>query len=97
VSRQTENLDFSRFFRELGGRLRQQRIRHRYTQEDMIGFGFSARHWQQVEAGRAITTKTLIRACRAFGIKLSAMLRDLDEEVRLRDANSSTLVNRPRK
>jgi len=58
-----------------------QRIRHRYTQEDMIGFGFSARHWQQVEAGRAITIKTLVRACRVFNIRLSTVLQGLDGKV----------------
>jgi transcriptional regulator with XRE-family HTH domain len=84
LSRQAENLDFTLFFKELGSRLRRQRIRHHYTQEDMIGFGFSARHWQQVEAGRAITIKTLVRACRVFGITLSTVLHGLDGEVRER-------------
>lgn len=97
MPRETENLDFGPFFRELGGRLRQQRIRHRYTQEDMIGFGFSARHWQQVEGGRAITLKTLVRACRVFGIKLSAVLRGLDEEVRDTSDSLRAVVSRPRK
>jgi transcriptional regulator with XRE-family HTH domain len=81
LSRQSDDLDFTPFFKELGSRLRKQRIRHSFTQEDMIGFGFSARHWQQVEAGRAITIKTLVRACRVFGVNLSTVLRGLDSEV----------------
>jgi hypothetical protein len=28
---------------------------HGHSQEDMISFGFSARHWQQIEAGRPLT------------------------------------------
>jgi len=49
------------FFRRLGGRIRVLRKKAGYTQEDMISFGFSARHWQQIEAGRPITLTTLLR------------------------------------
>jgi len=42
-------------FSLLGSRVRQLRKKHGYSQEDMISFGFSARHWQQVEAGPAVT------------------------------------------
>ena len=38
------------------------------SQEDMISFGFSARHWQQIEAGRPITVKTLLRISETFGV-----------------------------
>ena len=37
-----------------------------HTQEDMISLGFSARHWQQIEAGRPITVTTLLRICDVF-------------------------------
>jgi predicted nucleic acid-binding Zn ribbon protein len=49
------------FFRALGQRIRELQVKSGYSQEDMIGFGFSARHWQQVEAGRPITVTTLLR------------------------------------
>jgi transcriptional regulator with XRE-family HTH domain len=49
------------FFRRLGGRIKALRQQAGYTQEDMISFGFSARHWQQIEAGRPITLTTLLR------------------------------------
>jgi len=39
------------FFRALGQRVKKLRTSRGYTQEDMIGLGFSARHWQQIEAG----------------------------------------------
>jgi transcriptional regulator with XRE-family HTH domain len=90
----SEDLDFARFFKELGGRLRAQRQRRRYTQEDMIGFGFSARHWQQVEAGRPITLKTLVRACRVFDITLARILRGLDREVPNRPSAGRTAGRR---
>jgi len=49
------------FFRRLGLRIKELRKQAGYTQEDMISFGFSARHWQQIEAGRPITLITLLR------------------------------------
>lgn len=57
--------EYKSFCAQLGSRLRERRLRAGWTQEDMIGFGFSARHWQQLKAGRPITIKTLLRACLA--------------------------------
>ena len=48
-----------------------------YTQEDMIGFGFSARHWQQIEVGRPVTVTTLLRICDTFHITPERLLRGL--------------------
>ena len=47
------------------------------TQEDMIDFGFSARHWQQIEKGRPITMKTLLRITIALDVPLSQLVRGL--------------------
>ncbi len=44
----------------------------------MISFGFSARHWQQIEAERPITVKTLLRICEAFDVPLARLVRGLD-------------------
>jgi transcriptional regulator with XRE-family HTH domain len=41
----------------------------------MITFGFSARHWQRIEAGRPITVKTLLRICNAFDVPLVKLVR----------------------
>ena len=57
------------FFRALGQRVKKLRTSRGYTQEDMIGLGFSARHWQQIEAGRPITVTTLLRICDTFGVR----------------------------
>jgi DNA-binding Xre family transcriptional regulator len=46
-----------------------------------ISFGFSARHWQQIEAGRPITVKTLLRICDAFEIRLEEIVRGLDKGI----------------
>lgn len=69
----------ARFFRQLGQRVKELRLKRRYTQEDMISLGFSARHWQQIEAGRPITLKTLLRICRVFSTPMERIVRGLDK------------------
>jgi transcriptional regulator with XRE-family HTH domain len=61
----------------LGQRIRELRVKSGYSQEDMIGLGFSARHWQQVEAGRPITVTTLLRICDTFHVTPERLLRGL--------------------
>ncbi|MCB9557347.1 MAG: helix-turn-helix transcriptional regulator [Deltaproteobacteria bacterium] len=78
---QADDLDFDAYFRAIGARLRARRHKSGLTQEDMIAHGFSARHWQQIEAGRPITVKTLVRACRVFGVTPSTVLRGLEGEL----------------
>jgi len=59
--------------------VKELRLKRRYTQEDMISLGFSARHWQQIEAGRPITLKTLLRICRVFSTPMERIVRGLDK------------------
>jgi DNA-binding Xre family transcriptional regulator len=47
----------------------------------MIAFGFSARHWQQIEAGRPITLTTLLRICDTFAVRASQLLEGLDRGI----------------
>ncbi len=70
-----------KFFRALGQRVKKLRKRKGYTQEDMISFGFSARHWQQIEAGRPITVTTLLRICDTFGVAVDRLVRGLDRGI----------------
>lgn len=74
-------LDASKFFDALGKRVRSVRESRHYTQEDMIDFGFSARHWQQIEKGRPITMKTLLRITIALDVPLSKLVRGLPHPV----------------
>ena len=67
------------FFRALGRRIRDLRRKKGYSQEDMISFGFSARHWQQIEAGRPITVTTLLRICETFRVPMARLVRGLDK------------------
>jgi transcriptional regulator with XRE-family HTH domain len=69
-------LDRHNFFRALGKRVRELRRKRGYSQEDMISFGFSARHWQQIETGRPITVSTLLRICQALKVSPEYLVRE---------------------
>src|SRR5882762_2954987 len=69
------------FFKALGNRIRRLRKKNGYSQEDMISFGFSARHWQQVEAGRPITVTTLLRICEVFRVSIGRLVQGLDKGI----------------
>jgi hypothetical protein len=43
--------------------------------------GFSAKHWQQIETGRPITLKTLLRACESFDLSLVQVVGALDSGI----------------
>lgn len=70
-----------RFFLRLGERIRELRKNHSRSQEDMISYGFSARHWQQIEAGRPVTVSTLLRVCAAFGTSIDRLVQGLDRGI----------------
>jgi DNA-binding Xre family transcriptional regulator len=74
-------VDHAKFFRALGLRIRELRRRSRYSQEDMISFGFSARQWQQIEAGRPITVTTLLRICDVLKTRIDQIVRGLDRGI----------------
>lgn len=73
--------DQAKFFRDLGAKVRDVRRKHGYSQEDMLSFGFSARHWQMVEHGRPITMTTLLRICEVFGTTVSKLTMGLDSGI----------------
>lgn len=80
-STNSEVPDQAKFFIRLGGRVRDLRKKRGFSQEDMISFGFSARHWQQIEAGRPITVTTLLRICEVFGMPVGRVLAGLDKGI----------------
>ena len=75
---------YARFFRALGHRIRSYRTERDLSQEDMISYGFSVRHWQMVEAGRPTTVFTLLRICEAFEIPLEQLVAGLGHHLRKR-------------
>lgn len=74
-------VDHARFFKALGQRVKGLRKKRGYSQEDMIAFGFSARHWQQIEAGRPITMTTLLRICDAFKVRIAVIVQGTDKKI----------------
>lgn len=74
--------DYARYFRALGHRIRSRRTERKLTQEDMISYGFSLRHWQMIEAGRPITVFTLLRVCSAFEISPEQLVAGLAHHLR---------------
>ena len=72
-------LNQEKFFRKLGQRIRGLREKRGHSQEDMISYNFSPRHWQQIESGRPITVSTLLRICAAFEIPIDVLVRGLDK------------------
>jgi hypothetical protein len=71
-------LNQERFFCRLGKRIRQLREKHDHSQEDMIYYGFSARHWQQIKAVCPIAVSTLLRICAVFETPIDCLVRGLD-------------------
>jgi hypothetical protein len=72
--------EYDRFFRALGYRIRGFRMERKLTQEDMISFGFSVRHWQMIEAGRPMTVFTILRICESFDVTPELLLADLGRQ-----------------
>ena len=73
---------YRRFFRGLGDEIRARRSERKLSQEDMISFGFSVRHWQMMEAGRPITVFTLLRVCEAFDIPVEQLVTSVAHHLR---------------
>ena len=74
--------DYARFFLALGHRIRSHRLERKLTQEDMISYGFSLRHYQMVEAGRPMTVFTLLRVCSAFELSPEQLVAGLGHHLR---------------
>jgi transcriptional regulator with XRE-family HTH domain len=74
-------VDQQKFFLAFGERIRELRRKQGHSQEDMIAFGFSARHWQQIEAGHPITVSTLLPICEVFKISAERLIHGLDRGI----------------
>lgn len=68
---------YARFFRALGQQIRTYRTERKLSQEDMISYGFSVRHWQMIEAGRPFTMVTLLRVCETFEVPIEQLVSGL--------------------
>ena len=75
---------FARIFQALGSCVRSYRIERQLSQQDMISYGFSLRHWQMIESGRPISLSTLLRICEAFDLTPEQLVADLSRNLRKR-------------
>ena len=66
---------YDRDFRELGGKYRKLRERAGMVQEDVLEYGFSVRHYQQLEAGRPHSLTTLLRLADMFRVDPAELLQ----------------------
>jgi|GEM_PF-1684255 len=84
---------YDKAFAELGKRYRKVRHDRNMVQEDVLEFGFSVRHFQQIEAGRPHSLTTLFRLAEMSKVEPSELLKGL----KLPPKNVSDAVLRQRK
>lgn len=68
---------YEKQFKILGARYRKLRQERKMVQEDVIEFGFSVRHYQQLEAGRPHSLSTLFRIAEMFKIEPEKLIKRL--------------------
>ena len=64
-------------FKELGGRYRKLRLKRGLVQEDAMEYGFSVRHYQQLEAGRSHNLKTLFKLSNMLNVDPEDLIKGL--------------------
>ena len=64
-------------FKELGGRYRKWRLKRGLVQEDAMEYGFSVRHYQQLEAGRSHNLKTLFKLSKMLNVDPEELIKGL--------------------
>jgi transcriptional regulator with XRE-family HTH domain len=68
---------YNRLFKEVGSRYRKARLAKGMVQEDVLEHGFSVRHYQQLEAGRAHSITALLRVCEMFSLDPAIVMKGL--------------------
>jgi transcriptional regulator with XRE-family HTH domain len=84
---------YEKAFAELGKRYRKIRHDRNMVQEDVLEYGFSVRHFQQIESGRPHSLTTLFRLAEMLKVDPSDLLQGL----RLPSRNVAEAVLRQRK
>ena len=64
-------------FAKLGARYRKVRLERKMVQEDVLGHGFSVRHYQQLESGRPHSLKTFFRVCKMFNMDPEVLIKGI--------------------
>jgi transcriptional regulator with XRE-family HTH domain len=64
-------------FAKLGARYRKLRLERKMVQEDVLGHGFSVRHYQQLESGRPHSLKTFFRVSKMFNVNPEELIKGI--------------------
>lgn len=64
-------------FDKLGTRYRKLRLERKMVQEDVLGHGFSVRHYQQLESGRPHSLKTFFRLSKMFNVDPQDLIKGI--------------------
>jgi len=70
-------LQYKIAFEKLGARYKKTRLGQKMVQEDVLGHGFSVRHYQQLESGRPHSMKTFLRVSKMFKIDPDKMIKGI--------------------
>jgi len=46
-----------------------------------MSYGWSLNHWQQIEGGRPISLRTLLRICEVFAVPMDQLVQGLDDYI----------------
>ena len=68
-------MEYEIAFGKLGVRYRKVRLERKMVQEDVLAHGFSVRHYQQLESGRAHSLKTFFRVAKMFNIDPEKLIK----------------------
>jgi transcriptional regulator with XRE-family HTH domain len=72
-------VEYKNEFEKLGARYRKIRIEREMVQEDVLGHGFSVRHYQQLESGRPHSLTTFFRLSKMFAMHPEELIRGIFE------------------
>ena len=64
-------------FEKLGKRYRKLRLARKMVQEDVIGHGFSVRHYQKLESGQPHSLNTFFRVAEMFSIYPEKLIKGI--------------------
>ena len=60
---------------KIAGNIKKYRKRNNFTQEDMMDYGFSYKHYQRLESGKySMNLYTLYRIAKAFNISVKNLI-----------------------
>lgn len=62
------------------------------VQEDVIDYGFSVRHYQQLEAGRPHSLTTLFRVAKMLKVRRDKLLKGLSKSLRKKSTQGKKKV-----